>query len=152
MVICAILALRGSLRAHLIWLDSFRFVLALRGRARPAEWHDATERRRHGPANESGSRPRLGVLPAGDHRRGILLLKRRSLAYALAPAFMVFLILTGMPILITPHVQAARGEPTGWVVTVPFGVLTVAMLGMLTWLLSTVLADERTGGGLAQPG
>src|SRR5574341_599821 len=36
----------------------------------------------------------------------IMLLKQKPLAYTLAPAFIVFLILTGIPILITPIVQS----------------------------------------------
>ncbi len=74
---------------------------------------------------------------------GILLLKRRPFAYAAAPALVVFLILTGVPILFTPLVQAAQGEAAGWGVMVPIGALTVALLGVLTWLLPTVRADER---------
>ncbi len=42
---------------------------------------------------------------------GVLLLKRKPFAYTVAPAFIVFLILTGVPILITPVVQTARGRP-----------------------------------------
>jgi len=74
---------------------------------------------------------------------GVLLLKHRPFAYAAAPALVVFLILTGVPILFTPFVQAAHGEAAGWGVMVPIGALTVALLGVLTWLLSTVRADER---------
>ena len=76
---------------------------------------------------------------------GVLLLKRKPLAYTLAPALVVFLILTGLPIMITPVVQAARGETAAWGVVGPIGTLTVALLGLLAWLLSTM----RTH--LAQP-
>jgi len=69
---------------------------------------------------------------------GVLLLKRKPLAYTVAPAFLVFLILTGVPILLTPIVQVARGEMAARGVVVPIGTLTVALLGMLVWLLSTV--------------
>lgn len=69
---------------------------------------------------------------------GVLLLKRKPLAYTLAPAFIVFIILTGVPILLTPVVQMARGETASWGVVVPIGTLTVAMLGVLVWLLSTI--------------
>lgn len=41
---------------------------------------------------------------------GVMLIKRMSLAYTLAPSLIVFLILTGIPILITPVVQSVRGE------------------------------------------
>jgi hypothetical protein len=70
---------------------------------------------------------------------GLLLLKRRPLAYTLAPALIVFMVLTGVPILITPVVQAVRGEAASWGVVVPIGALTVALLGVLVWLLSTIV-------------
>jgi hypothetical protein len=73
---------------------------------------------------------------------GILLLKRKPFAYTLAPAFIVFLVLTGIPILLTPVVQAARGETAAWGVVVPIGTLTVALLGLLAWLLSTMRPHE----------
>ncbi len=69
---------------------------------------------------------------------GVMLLKRKPLAYTLAPAFIVFLVLTGIPILITPIVQSARGETAAWGVVVPIGILTVVLLGLLAWLLSTI--------------
>ncbi|HUV90784.1 MAG TPA: hypothetical protein VMY80_14095 [Anaerolineae bacterium] len=74
---------------------------------------------------------------------GVLLLKRKSLAYTVAPSFIVFLVLTGVPILLTPAVQAARGETAAWGVVVPIGTLTVALLGVLAWLLSTMRIHER---------
>ena len=37
----------------------------------------------------------------------IMLFRQKPLGYTLAPAFLVFLILTGIPILITPFVQSA---------------------------------------------
>ncbi len=69
---------------------------------------------------------------------GGLLLKRKALAFTLAPAFIVFLVLTGIPILITPIVQSARGETAAWGVVVPIGTLTVLLLGLLAWALSTI--------------
>lgn len=69
---------------------------------------------------------------------GILLLKARPLAHTLAPGLLVFLILTGVPILLTPAVQSVRGEPAGWGVVVPIGTLTVVLLGAVGWLISTV--------------
>jgi hypothetical protein len=73
---------------------------------------------------------------------GIMLLKQKPLAYTLAPAFIVFLILTGVPILITPIVQSARGETAVWDVVVPIGTLTVLLLGLLGWLLSTIHSNS----------
>ena len=73
----------------------------------------------------------------------VLLLKRKPLAYTLAPSFIVFLILTGVPILLTPIVQAARRETAAWGVVVPIGTLTVVLLGLLAWLLSTMRPPEH---------
>jgi len=68
----------------------------------------------------------------------VLILRQKPLGYTLAPSFIVFLILTGVPILITPFVQAARGEAAAWGVVVPIGILTAALVGLLAWLLSTI--------------
>ncbi len=75
---------------------------------------------------------------------GVLLIKRKPLAYTLAPSFIVFLILTGIPILITPAVQAARGESAAWGVVVPIGTLTVILLALLVWLFSTMRPQEKS--------
>jgi hypothetical protein len=69
---------------------------------------------------------------------GVLLLKRTPFAHALAPPLIVFLVLTGVPILLTPAVQAFRGETAAWGVVIPIGTLTLVSLGMLAWLLSTM--------------
>ena len=75
---------------------------------------------------------------------GVMLIKRMSLAYTLAPSFIVFLILTGIPILITPVVQSVRGEIAAWGVVVPIGTLTVLLLALLIWLLSTMRPQEKS--------
>ncbi|MFN2120453.1 MAG: hypothetical protein ACK2T0_08695 [Anaerolineales bacterium] len=67
---------------------------------------------------------------------GILLLRGRAVGYALAPGFLAFLVLTGMPIVLTPIVQSARGEPAQWGVTGPIGILSLMLLGLLVWLLT----------------
>lgn len=68
----------------------------------------------------------------------VMLLKGRPLGFVLAPAAITFVILTGIPILITPVIQSARGEAAGWGVVVPIGTLTVVSTGLLIWLVSTV--------------
>ncbi len=73
---------------------------------------------------------------------GVFLLRRKPLGYTLAPAGMVFVLLTCVPILLTPVVQAVRGQPAAWGVWVPIGTLTVVMLALLIWLLSTVRGGE----------
>jgi len=77
---------------------------------------------------------------------GLLLLRRRPMAHSLAPPLIAFLVLTGVPILLTPAVQAARGAAADWGVALPIGSLTVAMTALLAWLLATVRADARGGG------
>ncbi len=74
----------------------------------------------------------------------VWLLQAKSFAHTLAPAFLVFLILTGIPILLTPWVQAARGETAAWGVAAPIGTLTAVSLGLLVWLLSTNHTPEQS--------
>jgi hypothetical protein len=69
---------------------------------------------------------------------GICLIKKKAWAYSIAPAFIVFLILTGIPILITPVVQSSIGQSAAWGVFIPIGTLTVVLIGLLVWLLSTI--------------
>jgi hypothetical protein len=66
---------------------------------------------------------------------GVLLLKRRKGGYLLGPAFLVFLILTGLPILLTPFVESARGGRSEWGLIAPIGILSLLLLGLLVWLL-----------------
>jgi hypothetical protein len=68
----------------------------------------------------------------------VWLLKRVPLAYTLAPAMIAFLILTGVPILLTPIVQAVRGQPADFGILIPIGSLTIILIGLLVWLLSTI--------------
>ncbi len=103
------------------------------------------------PALLSGSRPKSVVdmaLPTNPVHildfafflpavviTGALLIKEKALGYTLAPALIVFLVLTGVPILITPLVQAVRGETAAWAVTVHLGALTVGLIALLVWML-----------------
>jgi hypothetical protein len=66
---------------------------------------------------------------------GVLLLRDRSLGYAAAIVLLVFLILTALPILVTPFVAHARGDTAGWAVMVPIGVLAMAGGIMLARLI-----------------
>ncbi|HEY8699760.1 MAG TPA: hypothetical protein VIM08_02180 [Arthrobacter sp.] len=75
---------------------------------------------------------------------GIRLLRGRASAYLIAPAFLVFVVLTCVPILITPFVQTARSEAAAWALVIPIGVLAAATLAMLVQLLRTV-RPERPG-------
>lgn len=75
---------------------------------------------------------------------GVLLIKRKPLAYPLAVPLIVFLILTGIPILLTPVVQTARGETAAWGVVAPIGTLTVLLFLLLVWLLSTMQHQTKS--------
>lgn len=74
---------------------------------------------------------------------GVMLIKGKPLAFTLAPSFLVFLILTGIPILTTPIVQTARGEAAAWGVVAPIGSLTIVLLASLIWLLTTIRDQEK---------
>jgi hypothetical protein len=69
---------------------------------------------------------------------GVQLLRRKAFAFVAAPAFLVFLVLTGVPIMLTPVVQAVRGAAAAWGVFVPIGTLTVVLVGLLAWLLTSI--------------
>ena len=66
---------------------------------------------------------------------GRLVLLRRPTGLTLAPAAVVFLVMTGLPILVTPFVTAARGGEPAWPVMGPVGVITAVGVGVLVALL-----------------
>jgi hypothetical protein len=214
-LILAVLALRGSLRAYLLWLGVLAFTVynyviytfsipfgplfllwvavlglslyaliggvsgmdhkavqsayASRGAITVIAWFLIVTALFFGflwlsedvPALLSGSRPQSVVdmaLPTNPVHildlafflpaviaTGVMLLKKKPLACSVAPAFIVFLVLTGFPILLTPVVQSARGETAAWGVVVPIGALTLILLGLLVWLLSTVHLPDEVG-------
>jgi len=69
---------------------------------------------------------------------GASLIKGRPFGFVVAPAFSVFLILVGLPILLTPVIQAVRGQEANWGITVPIGILTLFSAGVLAFLLATI--------------
>ena len=66
---------------------------------------------------------------------GRLVLLRRPTGLMLAPAAVVFLVMTGLPILVTPFVTGARGGAPEWAVLGPVGAITVVGVGVLVALL-----------------
>ncbi len=60
--------------------------------------------------------------------------QRRALGYAAAPAMLVFLAITGLPIIATVFVADARGNEPAWQLLGPIGVITAACI-VLTWVL-----------------
>jgi len=55
-------------------------------------------------------------------------------AATFGPAFLAFVLFTGLPILVTPLVQVARGDESEWAAAVPVGTITLVVLGLLVWL------------------
>ena len=82
---------------------------------------------------------------------GVLLLRGRALAYASAPGLLVFLALTGLPILLTPFVADARGDVPGWAVVPPLAVVTVAGVALAVRLLSALRPARVAGDESAAP-
>ena len=68
---------------------------------------------------------------------GVLLLRRHRFGYATAPAQLIFLALTCLPILATLVVANARGHDPEWSVLVPIGVIAAATLVVLWRFLRT---------------
>ena len=60
--------------------------------------------------------------------------QRRPLGYAAAPAMLVFMALTGLPIMATVFVADVRGSEADWGLLAPIGVITVVSV-VLTWTL-----------------
>lgn len=67
---------------------------------------------------------------------GIALLRHQAWGYAIGPGLLVFLALTGMPIVLTPFIASSRGDTPTWAVIAPLAAVTVASLAILLRLLS----------------
>lgn len=80
---------------------------------------------------------------------GVLLWRRHPLGYATVAGQLVWLALTCGPILVTPLVAAGRGHMASWAVTIPIGVLLVAILAVLAQLLRHLAGGARA---VAEPG
>jgi hypothetical protein len=74
---------------------------------------------------------------------GIGLRRRKRFAFVAAPAFFVFLILTCVPILITPFVQVHIAINIGMMVAI--GVLALSLLAVLILLLRSVHSQQGEG-------
>ena len=75
---------------------------------------------------------------------GGLWLRGNVRAGTIAPAFLAFLLLTGLPIMVTPMVQAVRGETAAWGVVVPIGIVSIVVLTLLAWLLASIPGSGAT--------
>ncbi|KFF59629.1 hypothetical protein JF66_09845 [Cryobacterium sp. MLB-32] len=76
-------------------------------------------------------------LPAGVIL-GVMQLRRRAFASPVGSAFLVFLLLTSVPIAVTPFVIASQGSSTEFWILLPMGILAVGLAGILGWLLRSV--------------
>ncbi len=76
---------------------------------------------------------------------GLLLWWRHPLGYATAAGQLVWLALTCLPILVTPLVSNFRGHPAGWIVMLPIGLLFLAILAVLGFLLRRIADKSQTG-------
>jgi hypothetical protein len=77
---------------------------------------------------------------------GALWLRGSARAGAMAPAFLAFLLLTGLPIIVTPVVQTVRGESAAWPVVLPIGIVTIVVLALLRWLLVSTTSTAKPDG------
>ena len=75
---------------------------------------------------------------------GTAWLRGSTRAGTLAPAFLVFLLLTGLPIILTPVVQAVRGDDAAEGVIVPIGMITAIVLVLLGWLIQSMVPEATT--------
>lgn len=73
---------------------------------------------------------------------GVLVLRRRPTGYATVPAALVFLVLTCLPILVTPFVAQAHGQAPGRMIIAPIGLVAVATLLILWRVLRTIRTSE----------
>jgi hypothetical protein len=83
---------------------------------------------------------------------GVAWLRGSARAATIAPAFLAFLLFTGLPIIVTPVVQAARGDDAAWSVIVPIGIVTLTVLGLLAWLISSMVPETSTEGARPHQG
>jgi hypothetical protein len=74
---------------------------------------------------------------------GLGLLRDRKLGYATAPALLIFLALTAMPIMLTPFIASARGHTPGWAILAPMAAITIASLTIVIRLLSAAREQRR---------
>jgi hypothetical protein len=73
---------------------------------------------------------------------GAMLLRRVPLGYTLSLGLIVFLILTGVPILLTPVVQTVIGQTPAWGVALPIGTITVLLVILLAWLMASIREQD----------
>jgi len=73
----------------------------------------------------------------------VWLLRGKPFACVAAPALVVFLILKGVPVLVTPvvHMWAVRGDAAMWGILAPIGTLTVGLCALLWWVLARVVEE-----------
>jgi len=73
---------------------------------------------------------------------GVTLWRQRALGYVGAPVLLLFLALTGLPILATVFVADARGNEPAWALLAPIGVITAISVALGVRLLTTLRPDR----------
>ena len=76
---------------------------------------------------------------------GVLLLRRHRLGYATAAGQLTWIALTCLPILVTPVVANARNHEPAWAVAGSIGVILLACIAALAWLLRLASTDSAPG-------
>ncbi|TFC31322.1 hypothetical protein E3O25_02405 [Cryobacterium sp. TMT1-3] len=69
---------------------------------------------------------------------GIGLLRENPFAARATAPFLIFMVLTCVPIVLTPVAQAVSGQSPVWSILAPIGVIAAVVLSSVTWLLITV--------------
>lgn len=73
---------------------------------------------------------------------GVQLVRRQPLGFLIGPAMLIFLGLTGLPILLTPFIADVRGESPGWPLLAPMAVVVLASVTLAVRLLGTARVEE----------
>jgi hypothetical protein len=83
---------------------------------------------------------------------GASLWRQHPLGYVGAPVMLLFLALTGLPILTTVFVADARGNEPAWALLAPIGLVTVLSAALAARLLMSLGPKRLTAGGLSPEG
>jgi hypothetical protein len=75
---------------------------------------------------------------------GVLLMRRHPFGYLTSVGALLFVVLTCLPIVLTPLVAQLRGHEPGWVVLAPIGIVLVATLVVLSRTLRMAEPGPRS--------
>jgi hypothetical protein len=80
---------------------------------------------------------------------GVFLLRRTQAGTALGAALLLFVALTGVPIMATPVIAWARGDAATWGLLVPIGAITVASAALSIGMARSLRPATPTAGAVA---